>query len=146
MYIKMEFEGLDEIIKTIEELGTEQDLENVNKKVLKECGELAYKIVEPLIHRSEDNSKSGRTGSRPHGHAVDNIPRPKFKKIKGKQYIIVGWDKADNSEYWYMKIEEWGSSQRPPHHAFGKVNKLLRKQYDNIAKKHYENLIKKLEK
>lgn len=142
----MEFEGLDELIKTCEELGTEQDLEKTNKKILKECGDLAYKVVQPLIHKSKDNSKSGREGSRPNGHAADNIPQPKFKKIKGRQYVIVGWDKSDNSKYWYMKIEEWGSSQRPPHHSFGKVNKILKKQYDNIAIKQYENLIKKLER
>ncbi|WP_349398922.1 HK97-gp10 family putative phage morphogenesis protein, partial [Clostridium perfringens] len=79
-----------------------------------------------MIHKSRDNSKSGRKGSRPSGHAADNIPQPKFKKIKGRQYVIVGWDKSDNSKYWYMKIEEWGSSQRPPHHSFGKVNKILK--------------------
>lgn len=146
MDIKIEFEGLDELIKQCEELGTEKELEDTNKKILKECGDLAYKTVKPLIHRSKDNSKSGRKGSRPAGHAADNVPQPKFKKIKGRQYVIVGWDKLDNSEYWYMKIEEWGSSQRPPHHSFGKVNKILRKQYDNIAKKQYENLIKKLER
>lgn len=142
----MSFEGLDELIKACEELAIEKELEDTNKKILKECGNLAYKTVQPLIHKSKDNSKSGRAGSRPSGHAADNIPKPKFKKIKGKQYIIVGWDKSDNSEYWYMKIEEWGSSQRPPHHSFGKVNKLLRKQYDNIAIKQYENLIKNLER
>lgn len=142
----MEFEGLDELIKTVEELGTEQDLEKTNKKILKECGDLAYKVVQPLVHKSKDNSKSGRKGSRPPGHAADNIPQPKFKKIKGNQYVIVGWDKSDNSEYYYMKMEEWGTSKRQPHHSFGKVNKILRKQYDNIAIKGYENLIKKLER
>lgn len=146
MDIKMEFEGLEELIKQCESLATERELEDTNKKILKECGDLAYKVVQPLIHKSKDNSKSGRKGSRPPGHAADNIPKPKFKKIKGEQYIIVGWDKTDTSEYWYMKIEEWGSSQRAPHHSFGKVNKILRKQYDNIAIKQYENLIKKLER
>lgn len=151
MDIKIDFEGLDELIKICEELGTEKELEDTNKKILKECGDLAYKTVKSLIHRSKDNSKSGpqhKGGPRlvPPGHAADNVPQPKFKKIKGRQYVIIGWDKSDNSEYWYMKIEEWGSSQRPPHHSFGKVNKILRKQYDNIAKKQYENLIKKLER
>lgn len=142
----MEFTGLDELIKTVEELGTEQDLEKTNKKILKECGDLAYKTVQPLIHKSEDNSKSGRKGSRPPGHAANNVPKPRIKKKNGRQYVIVGWEKGDNSEFFYMKMEEWGTSKRPPHHSFGKVNKILRKQYDNIAIKEYENLIKKLER
>ncbi|MDK0737885.1 hypothetical protein P5E70_04435 [Clostridium perfringens] len=142
---KIEFEGLDELIKTCESLATENQLENTDKKVLKECGDLAYETVKPLIHKSKDNSKSGRKGSRPNGHASDNIPKPKISKKKGKLQCIVGWEKSDNTPYFYMKMEEWGTSKRPPHHSFGVVNKLLRKQYSNIALKHYEKLVKKLE-
>ncbi|PVE17650.1 hypothetical protein DDA98_03415 [Clostridium perfringens] len=142
---EIEFEGLDELIKTCESLVTENQLENTDKKVLKECGDLAYKTVKSLIHKSKDNSKSGRKGSRPNGHALDNIPKPKISKKKGKLQCIVGWEKSDNTPYFYMKMEEWGTSKRPPHHSFGVVNKLLRKQYSNIALKHYEKLVKKLE-
>lgn len=142
---EIEFEGLDELIKTCESLATENQLENTNKKVLKECGDLAYETVKPLIHKSKDNSKSGRKGSRPNGHALDNIPKPKISKKKGKLQCIVVWEKSDNTPYFYMKMEEWGTSKRPPHHSFGVVNKLLRKQYSNIALKHYEKLVKKLE-
>lgn len=142
---EIEFEGLDELIKTCESLATENQLENTDKKVLKECGDLAYETVKPLIHKSKDNSKSGRKGSRPNGHALDNIPKPKISKKKGKLQCIVGWEKSDNTPYFYMKMEEWGTSKRPPHHSFGVVNKLLRKQYSNIALKHYEKLVKKLE-
>ena len=146
MSIEMEFEGLDDLIKTVESLASEADIDNTNKKILKECGDLAYQTVKPLIHKSKDNSKSGRKGSRPNGHASDNVPTPKFRTKHGEKYIIIGWEKSDNSEYWYMKIEEWGSSQRPPHHSFGLVNKMLVKQYDDIATKEYDKLIKKLER
>ncbi|GAA0066587.1 MAG: hypothetical protein E6748_09320 [Clostridium perfringens] len=142
---EIEFEGLDELIKTCESSATENQLENTDKKVLKECGDLAYETVKPLIHKSKDNSKSGRKGSRPNGHALDNISKPKISKKKGKLQCIVGWEKSDNTPYFYMKMEEWGTSKRPPHHSFGVVNKLLRKQYSNIALKHYEKLVKKLE-
>ena len=142
---EIEFEGLDELIKTCESLATENQLETTDKKLLKECGDLAYETVKPLIHKSKDNSKSGRQGSRPNGHASDNIPKPKISKKKGKLQCIVGWEKSDNTPYFYMKMEEWGTSKRPPHHSFGVVNKLLRKQYSNIALKHYEKLVKKLE-
>lgn len=146
MSFEIEFEGLDELIKTVESLASETKLENTNKKILKECGDLAYETVKPLIHKSNDNSKSGRKGSRPSGHASDNVPAPKFRRKGGIQYIIVGWEKTDNSPYFYMKFEEWGTSQRAPHHSFGTVNKLLSKSYDDIAKKEYTNLVKILER
>lgn len=145
MSIEMEFEGLDELIKIVESLASEAEVDTANKKILKECGNLAYSTVKPLIHESKDNSTSGRKGSRPSGHARDNVPKPKLRKKGGRTYVVVGWEKSDKSPYYYMKMEEWGTSQRPPHHSFGLVNKMLGKQYDNIATKEYENLIRKLE-
>ncbi|EJT6167407.1 HK97 gp10 family phage protein [Clostridium perfringens] len=144
--INMEFIGLDELIKTAESISTNEGLERVNKDILKDCSELAYDTVKPKIHKSKDNSKSGRKGSRPPGHASDNIPKPKFRKKNGNLYVIIGWDKTDNSPYYYMKMEEWGTTKRPPHHSFGTVNKLLKTKYDTIAMYHYEALVKKLEK
>ncbi|EGT3600651.1 HK97 gp10 family phage protein [Clostridium perfringens] len=140
---EIEFEGLDELIKTFDKLATEDENEAVQKKILKECGDLAKRAVIPLIHRSKDNSKSGRKGSRPPGHAADNIPDPKIKKKKDGLQCIVGWEKTDVSPFFYMKMEEWGSSKRPPHHAFGKVNKILKNQYDKIAFKKYDELVRK---
>lgn len=150
MSIEMEFEGLDELIKTAESLATEEQVEGTNKKILKQCGDLAYDTAKKLVHRSKDNSKSGpqHKGSPrlvPPGHAQDNIPKPKIKKKKNTVYVIVGWEKTDNSPYFYMKMEEWGTSQRPPHHAFGLVNEMLGAHYDRIAEIEYEKLIKKLE-
>ena len=145
MSIEMEFEGLDELIKIVDSLATETQVESINKKILKECGELAYSTVKPLIHESDNNSTSGRSGSRPNGHARDNVPKPKLRKKGGRTYVVVGWEKSDKSPYYYMKMEEWGTSQRPPHHSFGLVNKMLKKKYDEIAIKEYEKLIKKLE-
>ena len=84
MSFEMEFEGFNELVKTVESLASETQLEKANKKVLKKCGDLAYKTVKPLIHQSNDNSKSGRKGSRPNGHASDNIPPPKFRKKGGR--------------------------------------------------------------
>lgn len=146
MDIDMKFIGLDELIRTAEKLSTNSELEKTNKNLLKDCGDLAYQAVKPLIHKSADNSKSGRKGNRPNGHATDNVPSPKFKRKNGYLYVLVGWDKSDNSPYYYMKMEEWGTSQRPPHHAFGKVNAIMKKKYDDIAYKYYDKLIKSLEK
>lgn len=144
---EIKFEGLDDLIKTFEKLGTEKENEDVEKSILKECGDLAYKVVQPLIHKSKDNSKSGpqHKGSPrlvPPGHAANNVPKPRIKKKNGRQYVIVGWEKGDNSEFFYMKMEEWGTSKRPPHHSFGKVNKILKRVYDNIAQNKYDKFVK----
>lgn len=143
---EIEFQGLDELIKVVEKFSAESEIDKANKNILKNCGDLAYTTVKPLIHRSKDNSKSGRRGSRPQEHAADNVPSPKFRKKNNRQIIIIGWEKTDTSPYYYMKMEEWGTSQRPPHHSFGLVNKKLSKEYDKIALKEYEKLIKELEK
>lgn len=146
MNIDMEFQGLDELIKTCENMSTETDLETINKKILEECSDLAYKKASSLIHKSIDNTKSGRRGARPPGHAADNIPKPKIRKRKDQLQSVIGWEKSDNSPYFYMKMEEWGTSERPPHHAFGLVNKMLFKRYEEIALKRYEKKVKELEK
>lgn len=146
MSYEMEFEGLEELIKMTDKLATESELEASNKKILDKCGELAYKTVKPLIRRSSDNSKSGRKGNRPPGHAADNVPKPRLRRKNGKLYTVIGWEKSDNTPYYYEKFEEWGSSQRPPYHSFGLVNKLLRKSYDSIALKEYNKIIERLEK
>lgn len=143
--VDMKFEGLDELIKISESLSTSEELEEINKKILKDCSNLAYDTVKPKVHKSKDNSKSGRKGSRPSGHAADNIPKAKFKKKNGNLYVLIGWEKTDNSPYYYMKMEEWGTTKRPPHHSFGTVNKLLKDKYNTIATFHYESLVKKLE-
>lgn len=139
---EIKFEGLDDLIKTFEKLGTEKENEDIEKSILKECGDLAYKTVKPMIHISNDNSKSGRKESRPPGHAANNIPKPKIRKKKGNLQCIVGWEKSDNTPFYYMKMEEWGTSERPPHHAFGKTNKILKRVYNNIAQKKYDKFVK----
>lgn len=151
MSFSMEFEGLDELIKSVETLSNETKLEEVNNKILIKCGDLAYKTVLPLIHKSKEHSKSGsqhkgKVRLVPQGHAVDNVPKPKIIKKGNRKYVIVGWEKSDNSPFFYMKMEEWGTSKRPPHHSFGTVNKILNRQYNEIAQKEYEDLIKILER
>lgn len=143
---EIEFEGLRELMKIVEELASESQIEKTNKKVLVKCGDLAHDTAQTLIHKSKDNSSSGRKGSRPQGHASDNIPKPKLKSKYGQQYIIVGWEKSDNSPYFYMKFEEWGTSQRAPHHSFGLVNKMLMSDYDEIAAEEFNGLVEMLER
>ena len=138
------FDGLDELIKNMEKASSQVEIDKVNKKALKECGELAKASVTGDLPRSKDVSKSGRKGSRTYDHMANNVP-VKFKTLNGKKYIVVGWEKSDNSPYFYNKFIEWGSSKHEPQFIFQKTFKKQIKQYNKIFKKHYEEFIKILE-
>lgn len=148
--IDLDFEGLDNLIKQVEKISTDAEIKKTTKKVLKECGDLAFETVKPMVHKSKDHSKSGpqHKGSPrlvPPGHARDNIPKPRIKSKNGNMYVVVGWEKSDNEDYFYMKFEEWGTSKRPPHTTFGKVNKMLRNEYEEIALKEFNEMLEEVE-
>lgn len=143
MDIEFEFEGLDDLIKRCEEVCELTTIDKTTKEALNECGELAYTTVKPLVRESGDNSKSGRKGSRPPGHAADNIPLPKLRKKKESIFVVVGWEKTDNSPFFYEKFEEWGTTQRPPYHAFGSASAKLKTSFEKIIMEHFEKLLKK---
>lgn len=149
MQMDFEFEGLDDLIKRCEEVCELTTINKTTKKALNECGELAYHTVQPLVRRAEDHSKSGAQhkgwGYRqvPSGHAADNIPLPILRKKKDFIYVVIGWERTDNSPFFYEKFEEWGTSQRPPYHAFGCTSAKLRPQFEKIIMEHFEELLKK---
>ncbi|MGL5086682.1 MAG: HK97-gp10 family putative phage morphogenesis protein, partial [Clostridium sp.] len=112
--MNIQFEGLDEIIKEVEGLANESELERVNYKILKECGKKAQDTVKSKMPVSKDASKSGRKGSRTGQHSSSKVPLSGVKSKNGYQSILVGWDKADNSPYFYVKFTEWGTTKMKP--------------------------------
>lgn len=144
MKLEMEFEGLQELKKGIDALANSKELREINKKIVRECSKITKNKASSNIHKSKDNSRSGRKGSRPSGHAADNIPVSNIKKISNIDYECnVGWEKADNSEYFYMKFEEWGATGREAHAPFLKTMQSLNKEYSNIAEKEYQKFLDK---
>lgn len=139
----IEVTGLRELIKQCEEIATPRELETTDKLALKKCSNLAEKEVEKLIPVSKDVSKSGRKGSRTFQHAKDNVPI-KIKNVGGKMMAIIGWEKSDNSPYFYMKFIEFGTSKMPPQAPFKKVFIKQRGKWDEIFIEEYEKLVEKL--
>lgn len=142
MWIK--FEGLDEVIREAEKVASKLEIEKANAKILKECSKKAHETVKIKMPRSDNPMLSGRRGSRTGKHSSDNIPLSGIKKINGYQSIIVGWEKSDNSPYFYVKFTEWGTSKIKPVAYMEKTKQELKEDFSKIAQKEYENLITKL--
>jgi len=142
----MEFEGLNDLIKTAERIATSAEIDKVNKTIIKKCGALTQQAAKTKAHRSKNPKQSGRKGSRTGKHMADEIPLSNIKKNKnGGLYIIVGWEKDDTSPYFYAKFEEWGTSQRHPHPFLATALEQYKKEFSKIAEEEYQRLIKELE-
>lgn len=140
----IKFEGLDELIKEVEKVASKYEIEKANAKILKECGKKAQSTVKTKMPRSNNPMASGRKGSRTGQHSADNIPLSGVKNRKGYQSIIVGWDKSDNSPYFYTKFTEWGTSKMKPLAYMERTKQELTGYFSEIAQKEYESLISKL--
>lgn len=110
MKITMEFVGLDKLMKQIESLASTSEIDALNKRIFQRCADVTEPKMKANMARSGDNSKSGRKGYRPPGHAADNIP-VKVTKSKAE----VGWNlKGDAENFFYMKFVEWGTTKQSP--------------------------------
>lgn len=142
--MNIEFEGLEDLIKEVEGLASESELEVINYKILKECGKKAQSAVKSKMTVSEDANKSGRKGSRTGQHSSDKVPLSGVKSKNGYQSIMVGWDKSDNSPYFYVKFTEWGTSKMKPQAYMQKTKSELEGYFSKVAEKEYEDLINNL--
>lgn len=138
--------GLDELIKQAEKIATARELETTDRKAIKECVEGAKSLVKGKTRVSTNVMKSGRKGSRTGIHYRDVI-KTKIGKKDGKAigYVQVD-DGKSNNPWFYSRFDEfdYGNSKYPPNKPFQRAFKEQRKQWDEIFKKHYEQLIKKL--
>lgn len=141
--IKVEVAGLDELIRECEKVATPLEMEEVNKRALKRCGELVGSGLNSAMPRSKDVTKSGRKGSRTYLHSADNVPMS-IKKQNGQLVLYAGWSKGDISPYYYTKFIEFGSSKMPPLAPFKKTFIKQRKEWDAIFLEEYEKLIEKI--
>lgn len=143
--MNIKFEGLDELIKKVEEIASEREIEKANAKILKKCGQKAQSTAKNKMPISNDPMLSGRKGSRTGQHSADNVPLSGVKKKNSYQSIVVGWEKSDNSPYFYTKFTEWGTTKMKPRAYMQKTKEELTEYFSEVAQSEYENLIKKLE-
>ena len=110
MEISFRFEGFEEVQRGVEALSSSAEIGAINKKIFQRSADITEPKMKAHMARSADNSKSGRNGYRPPGHARDNIPK-KVTPKKGE----VGWELNGDAQNWfYMKNMEWGTSKKPP--------------------------------
>lgn len=100
----IKLEGMAELIDRVNKLGAKGEV--IKKKALDKAGELVKASMERRAPRSEETKK----------HMADNINVSEIKKENGVDFIKIGPNKGDNSEFFYSKFTEWGTSKIPAQH------------------------------
>lgn len=96
----IELKGVDEILDKLQRIGT--NVSSLENKALKNA-------AEPVLESAKANVPV-RTGKLKKGLKISNI-----KRKNGVKYIQVGVDRGDNSEVFYGKFIEFGTSKMPAH-------------------------------
>ena len=100
----IELEGIAELIDKVNKFGARGEV--IKKKALDKAGELVKGSMERKAPRSEETKK----------HMADNIEISEIKKEDGVDFVKIGPNKGDNSEFYYSKFTEWGTSKIPAQH------------------------------
>lgn len=141
MGVFMSFEGIDELLRQVESCYTDSEIKKQDKKILRECANKTIPVVKRKMPRSINPANSGRKGSRTGQHSADNIPVSSVKTIKGKSSIVVGWEKSDNSPYFYTKFTEWGTTRIKPRAYMQTTATQMKSKYNEIAQEQYQNMV-----
>lgn len=137
MEISLRFEGFEEVQRGVEALSSSAEIGAINKKIFQRSADITEPKMKAHMARSADNSKSGRNGYRPPGHARDNIPK-KVTTKKGE----VGWELNGDAQNWfYMKFVEWGTSKMPPRDFLNNTKSECESEYHMIADQEYQKAL-----
>jgi HK97 gp10 family phage protein len=101
---KFQLEGMQELIDRVNKIGSKG--ESIKKNALDKAGTLVRNSMEKNAPRSDLNKK----------HMADNIKVSEIAKENGIDFIEIGPNKGDNSEFFYSKFSEWGTSKQPAQH------------------------------
>ena len=107
MKIEMEFQGLQELVKAFEAAASDEDIKEVNGKIVEKGQPVVKRIMSGKIPKSADIKLSGRgfgSKSSVTSHAADSVPIGKLKVKDSGASADVGWEKSDNSEHFYVKF------------------------------------------
>lgn len=101
---KIELEGMQELIDKVNKLGLKGEV--IKKKTLDKAGDLVKASMEKKAPRSKISKK----------HMADNIKVSDIKNENGVDFVNIGPNKGDNSEFFYSKFTEFGTSKIPAQH------------------------------
>ena len=127
MSIKITTEGIDELRDELLKLGTKA--EGIIDNALMEAVQPIHEEMQRNINKSNLKKK----------HLKDNIPIKKEQTIDGTHAVSIGWTKQDNSEFFYSKYLEWGTSKMD-------AKPFMQPAIDKKSKKAYEILIDEITK
>ena len=101
---KIELEGMQELIDKVNKLGSRGT--QIKKNALEKSAAMVKDSMEEKAPRSDSNKK----------HMADNIQVSEIETANGVDFIQIGPNKGDNSEFFYSKFTEWGTSKIPAVH------------------------------
>lgn len=137
----MEFEGMDNILSRIEEMGKAGT--SIENKALKKAGEL---INSEIINNSptsisprqpQGRTQMWRTGK----HAKELLKVSGVKSKNGKKYVEVGLQKGDNSKAFYLKFKEFGSSKEAAQPFIGPSFESKKEEAKEVIKQEIKNAL-----
>lgn len=123
---KLELEGMQELIDKVNKLGSRGT--EIKKKALDKAGAMVKESMEQKAPRSDDSKK----------HMADNIQVSEVETVNGVDFVQIGPNKGDNSEFFYSKFTEWGTSKLPAQHWAENSVLENRKQIDAVIKEELE--------
>ena len=140
-FITMELQGFEELQKSFEAMASDAEAAEVEKKIVRRCRDIAAEKMRGKVPKSRDNSKSGKKGYRPAGHAADIVPVSGIRSRGGSPSATVGWEKADNSQFFYVKFVEWGTSKMQPRDFIYSTIQECWGAFDTIAESEMQNFV-----
>ncbi|EOA3902518.1 HK97-gp10 family putative phage morphogenesis protein [Bacillus cytotoxicus] len=108
----MELQGMAELMLRVQEMGRKGA--SAQSKAVKAGGKVFQEgflreAPRSKVPRKATPKQSWRTGQ----HGADNAKISGVKTKNGVKYVNVGWLKSDNSPFFYMKFQNWGTSKMP---------------------------------
>ena len=130
---KIELEGMQELIDKVNKLGSKGD--EIKKNALDKAGEMVKQTMEKKAPRSKASKK----------HMADHIKVSDIERSNGVDFVKIGPDKGDVSEFFYSKFTEWGTSKIPAQHWASKSVKENQRKINEVIKEELERGISELD-
>ena len=130
---RIELEGMQELIDKVNKLGVKGD--EIKKNALNKAGQIVKETMEGKAPRSKENKI----------HMADNIKVSDIERSDGVDFIKIGPDKGDVSEFFYSKFTEWGTSKIPAQHWASKSVKENQRKINEVIKEELERGISELD-
>jgi len=137
MATRLDFDGLDAIVNDLNKMA-----KVLNSSMIDDALEEAIQPAYETAKKTAPRNKKGHIGKYGNGHMADNIPL-KLVTENGLKTIEYGWEKSDNSDYFYAKFVEWGTSNNKyPKQPF--INKSMSKNKNKCFNVFSERIRKEL--